>query len=416
MSVSESTAVGEWRSHFTLPFAAALGYATSSIHIYGLSPYYTPLEQAFGWSRAEVTIGLTIATLINALFAVPVGMMVDRLGPRRVGIIGVLLTTAAFAFMSTATGTSGNWWLLWALIAIATLPVQATIWTSAVASRFAVSRGLALAVTLSGASVAATVFPLLATWLIDNYGWRSAFMGQAGIWVVITLPMLLFFFRGAKDTRRTAAAAKTGVAPKLTGKTALEAMSSGIFRRLFVACLFFTFTIIALVVHFIPILAEQGTDRMAAAGVASLVGIFSIIGRIGTGLLIDRFRASYVGALVFLLPIIACVLLMTSGTEAWAQMSVAAVIGLTLGSEVDVMAYLTARYFGLKNFGTIYGGLLVALSLGTAFGPLAAAEVFDRFGSYDFYLWFTIACMAIASLSLLSLPPPKIDAWNAGAH
>lgn len=413
MSASDSTALGEWRSHFMLPLTAALGYATSSIHIYGLSPFYTPLEQAFGWSRAEVTLGLTIATLINGLFAIPVGMTVDRLGPRRVGILGVVLSTAAFAFMSTATGTSANWWLLWVLMAIATLPVQATIWTSAVAGRFVVSRGLALAVTLSGAAVSVTVFPLLATWLIEHHGWRRAFIGQGVLWAVITLPMLLWFFRGATDTGRKVAVGKSVAAYTLTGATMSRAMRSTIFHRLFIACLFFTFTIVALVVHFIPILVEQGTPRMAAAGTAALIGIFSAIGRLGTGVLIDRFRASRVGAVAFLLPSIACTLLMTSGSEAWVQVVVAAVIGLTLGSEVDVMAYLTARYFGLKNFGAIYGGLLLALSLGTAFGPLAAAEVFDRFGSYDVYLGLTVGCMAIASLSLLSLPPPQPDAGNS---
>lgn len=402
MSVSQRTASEEWRSHFMLPLAAALGYATSVIHIYGFSPYYAPIESAFGWSRAEVTIGITIATLINALLSVPVGMVVDRLGPRRVGLTGIVLTTSAFAFMGSATGTQGNWWLLWSLIAVATLPVQATVWMSAVASRFQSARGLALAVTLSGASVAAAVFPLLATSLIERYGWRTAFMGHAGLWAALTLPMLVFFFRGAKDTGGRSADAPAALEP--TGESPTSAMSSGIFMRLFIACLCFTFTIIALVVHFIPILAAQGTERLAAAGVASLIGVFSIIGRLTTGVLIDRFHASRVGAGAFLLPIIACALLMTSGTETWAQMGAAAVIGLTLGSEVDVMAYLTAQYFGLKHFGAIYGGLLLALQFGTAFGPLAAAEVFDRSGSYDPYLHFTIVCMTVSSLALLSLP------------
>lgn len=415
MSASRRTAIEEWRSHYMLPLAAALGYATSVIHIYGLSPYYAPIESAFGWSRAEVTIGLTIATLINALLSVPVGMAVDRLGPRRVGLVGVVLTTSAFAFMGSATGTHGNWWLLWGIIAVATLPVQATVWMSAVASRFETARGLALAVTLSGASVAAAVFPLLATWLIERYGWRTAFMGHAGLWAAITLPMLMLFFRGAKDTARQTARTPAA-AQELTGESPASAMTSGIFMRLFVACLCFTFTIIALVVHFIPILTAQGTDRLTAAGVASLIGIFSIIGRLTTGVLIDRFRASHVGAVAFLLPIIACTLLMTSGTEAWAQMAVAAVIGLTLGSEVDVMAYLTAQYFGLKHFGAIYGGLLLSLQLGTAFGPLAAAEVFDRSGSYDPYLYFTIACMTVSSLALLSLPRPQAAGVPKGMH
>ena len=77
---------------------------------------------------------LTIATFINAVFCIPVGALVDRLGPRLVGLLGVLLTAGAFALIGTATGDDGNWYLLWCIMAVATLPVQATIWTSAVAS------------------------------------------------------------------------------------------------------------------------------------------------------------------------------------------------------------------------------------------------------------------------------------------
>src|SRR5210317_1641690 len=373
----------EWRRYGMLPLSAALGYATSVIHIYGLGPYIEPIQEAFGWSRAQATSGLTLATIINAIFCIAIGMLVDRMGPRQVGLVGVVLTAGAFALLGTLTGDKTNWFLLWGVMAFATLPVQATIWTSAVASRFETSRGMALAVTLSGASLAATVFPLLATWLIDQYGWRTAFALEAGIWAAITVPMLLLFLRGAKDVRKQADSThESAPAPQLEGVSASEGMRSLTFVRLFLASLLFTFTIIALVVHFVPILTSSGAERMAAAGIASLVGISSVFGRLGTGFLLDHFRASRVGAVIFLLPIVACVLLISAGDSGIAQSVAAVVIGLTLGSEIDVIVYLTTRHFGMRNFGTIYGGLLTALSIGTAFGPLAAAAVYDHAGTY----------------------------------
>jgi predicted MFS family arabinose efflux permease len=317
MSYLNQPASTEWRRYGMLPVAAALGYATSVIHIYGLGPYIEPIQEAFGWSRAQATSGLTIATLINAIFCIVIGMLVDRMGPRLVGLIGVLLTTGAFALLGTATGEQGNWYLMWSMMAFATLPVQATIWTSAVASRFETSRGMALAVTLSGASLAATVFPLLATWLIDTYGWRTAFAAEGGIWAAITFPMLFFFFRGARDTKPTDDREDAQEIPQLAGVSVSEALRSLVFARLFVASVLFTFTIIALVVHFIPILTNSGAERLAAAGVASLVGIFSLVGRLGTGYLLDHFRASRVGAVIFLLPIMACALLLFAGANPW---------------------------------------------------------------------------------------------------
>ncbi len=399
----------EWKRYGMLPVSAALGYATSVIHIYGLGPYIEPIQEAFGWSRTQATSGLTVATIINAVFCIAIGMLVDRMGPRLVGLVGVGLTAGAFALLGTASGDKANWYLLWGVMAFATLPVQATIWTSAVASRFETSRGMALAVTLSGASLAATVFPLLATWLIDTFGWRTAFALEAAIWAAITLPMLFLFFRGAKDVKKKADTShETGPALVLEGVSAAEGLRSLTFVRLFLASLLFTFTIIALVVHFVPILANNGTGRLEAAAIASLVGISSLVGRLGTGFLLDHFRASRVGAFIFLLPILACGLLIGAGDNSLAQSMAAIVIGLTLGSEIDVIVYLTTRHFGMRNFGTIYGGLLTALSIGTAFGPLAAAAVFDYSGSYLPFLAITIIFMASSSLALLSLPQPPV--------
>ncbi|CAN5420979.1 MFS transporter [soil metagenome] len=404
--MTEKSGRAEWRQYPMLPIAAALGYATSVIHIYGLGPYIAPIGHSFGWTRTQVMIGLTISTLVQAIFSLPIGLLVDKYGPRRFALAGILLTTAAFELLGTATGGMLNWYALWGLLAVATLPVQATVWTSAVATRFEASRGLAFAITLCGASVAVVVFPLLGTWLIGMYGWQKAVAMQGGIWTVVVFPVVFLFFRGAHDASRTQAAIAKVNRPILSGTSLGEGLRSTIYRRLLLASLLFTFTIIALVVHFVPILTDRGASSLAAAGIVSLVGIFSIVGRLATGLLLDRFRASRVGAAVFLLPVVGCLLLLTVGGAGLGQAVAAAFVGLTLGAEVDVIVYLTTRHFGLKNFGGLYGGLLTALSIGTATGPLAAAAVFDTYRSYAPFLWLTIAFMVVSSAALLSLPKP----------
>jgi len=406
----------EWRRYFMVPLAAAIGYSTSVIHIYGLGPYFEPIHREFGWSRAQIAVGLTIQTLLSAVFCVPIGALVDRIGPRSIGLIGVLTLTGAFALLGTATGSHGNWYLLWTIFAVATLPAQATIWTSAVASRFEVSRGLALAVTLCGASVGAAVFPPLATWLIRAHGWRAALRLEGAIWAAIAFPILVLFFRGARDGRRKQSTAQPAPARELGGMSLRDGLRSSVFLRLFIASVLFTFTLIGLVVHFVPILKDRGADPMAAAGVAALVGLFSIAGRLGTGVLLDRFRASLVGAGAFMLPILACALLLFWGENPAAQSAAAAVIGLTLGSEVDVIVYLTTRHFGLKNFGALYGGLLTALSIGTAAGPLAAAAIYDAKGSYELFLWLTTLSMGMSALALGTLPQPAFASWSAAVE
>jgi MFS family permease len=397
------TAREEWRSYPLLPIAAAVGYATSVIHVYGFGPYIEPISREFGWTRTQITIGMTIATLLQSLFSIPIGMLVDRMGSRRLGVLGLLTMPGAFALVGTATGSEANWYLIWALISIGVLPVQSTIWSSAVASRFTASRGLALAIALCGSSVAAAVLPWLATELIGAYGWRQAIFYYSAIWAAIGFPIVALFFRGARDGGAKEAAPAYVNVP---GMGLLEGLKSTVFLRLLLASVLITFAVIALLFHFIPILTGAGMDKLQAAGCAALIGLFSIAGRLITGVLLDRFRGSLVGAVAFLMPAIGCLLLIASAGTGPAPYVAASLIGLALGAEIDVIVYLTTQYFGLRNFGALYGGLLMALSLGTAIGPLAASRVFDLYGSYAPFLWLIVGAMIGSSLALASLPRP----------
>lgn len=402
-----SPAIAEWRNHFMLPVSAMFGYSVSVIHIYGINPYIIPVTTEFGWTRAQFTGAFTFAILVQALLAVPVGILVDRFGSRVLGLFGVALTCGAFAIMGLSSGDLTNWYLMWGIMTLAALPVQATVWTSAVATRFTASRGMAFAITLCGASIAQFAFPPLATKLIGAYGWRTAFVWHGLIWLAIVLPMVFMFFRGARDIKRAPAHAEQRVAPVLDGISFAEGLRSSIYVRLLLASLFFTFTVVALNFQFMPILAGWGMVAIDAAWLASLIGLSSIAGRLGTGYLIDRFRASHVGGLVFLLPVIAVLLLLYGQGSVAAPAAIAIMLGLTLGAEVDVIVYLTTRFFGLMSFGALYGGLLTALSIGTATGPLVASMIYDATGSYDQFFMLAIGMLLLSSLCLFTLPKPQ---------
>jgi MFS family permease len=291
------------------------------------------------------------------------------------------------------------------------LPVQATIWTAAVATRFEESRGLAFAITLCGASVAQALFPWLGTTLIASHGWQTAMAMQAGIWAIIAWTVIFLFFRGARDEKAPAHEGEevaAAAAPIPTdGLSFLEGLKSTIYMRLLLASLLFTFVALALVVNFIAIQTDGGMEATTAGALAFWIGIFAIVGRLGTGFLLDRLRANFVGAAIFCLPILACLNFLYSGPES-AFLS-AALIGLTVGAEVDVIVYLATRHFGLKAFGALYGGLLVALSLGTALGPLAANKVYDSAGRYEHFFWLAIGCMIVSVACLASLPRPAFS-------
>ena len=232
-----------------------------------------------------------------------------------------------------------------------------------------------------------------------------AFSAHAAVWLIIAFPVIFLFFHGRYDRGRKNKEEGEVASPKdLPGVTLAEGLRSTIYQRLFIASLLFTFTIIAIVVHFTSILGDQGADPLTAAGIASFVGWFSLAGRLGTGFLLDRLPASLVGAAVFMLPVAGSLLLLLGGDSYGAMVLASGLIGLTLGAEIDVVVFLLTRHFGLKNFGGLYGGVLAALSIGTAVGPLVAARIFDVTGSYDGFLWLALGFMAASSLAVASLP------------
>jgi MFS family permease len=103
------------------------------------------------------------------------------------------------------------------------------------------------------------------------------------------------------------------------------------------------------------------------------------------------------------LPIIATALLLYDGANPLSQSIAAAIFGLTVGAEIDVIAYLATRQFGLKNFGSLFGAIVTALALGVAFGPLAAGAAFDKYGGYSQFLMLTMVLMALSSIALATL-------------
>ena len=406
-----SGAVAEWRSFWALPIAAAVGNSTTVIHTYSLSAFMQPLEESFGWSRAQISMGMPFSAAVSALMGILVGLLMDRYGPRRIGLAGIAIMTAAYALLGTATGGLANWFLLWCLIGVGGSWVKPTIWTSAVSSRFDASRGLEIAVVISGSGVAATIIPPISAWSIGEFGWRAAFFLIGGLWAAIGLPLLYFCFRGAQDVRSEAdSGPRKPAGDTLSGLTFEEGIRSPGFYKLGIAGGLFAFAVIGLITHFIPVLQDLGASRMGAAGIAGLVGLSSVVGRLGTGVLLDRFRPERIAMIAFLLPVVSALLLLSS-TSTLALSGAALVVGLSLGSELDVVLYLATRHLGLRRFGILFALMLIFLSIGTALGPVYAGAIYDHFASYRWFLWTIIPFVATGAVLMASLgPAPRHEA------
>lgn len=407
MDRSVMTAGLEWRRFWPLAVASAIGYSMTSIHVYTLGAFMEPLEQEFGWTRSQISVGLTISGLIGAALAIPVGLLVDRLGPRIIGLTGIMLLSSAYALFGTATGTTANWIMLWVFFALVNALMSATVWTKGVASCFERGRGSAFALTLCGSAIGATVSPLVVTWLIGTVGWRMAFPALAGMCAALIFPVAFRYFRIPKANRKLEERPQSDASLTIEGVSLLEALRIASFYKLLAASGLFVFTVTGTVVHFIPLLTDFGANPMAAAGTASIIGLFAILGRLCTGPLLDLFRANFVGAAVFLLPILATTLLLFAGDSPVIQVIAAVCFGFTLGSEVDVIAYLTSRYLGIRHYGALFGAMGGALALGSASGPLAAGAAYDIFGNYEPFMVATLVASFVSLIALATLGRPK---------
>ena len=400
------TAMAEWRAHWPLTLSAMIGFSTIGLQSYGFGAFAGPVEKAFGWTRAETMFGVTVAMFLGIFLNMLVGLVIDRFGSRRVAIAGLFALPGAFALLGTATGTPANWWLLWVGIAIGVVLVQATVWSGPIAARFDKSRGLALAVALSGAPLAAMIQPKLATWLIAEIGWQHGFMALGAIWTAVTLPLTLLFFRDPPE--RTQAAA-TG--PALTGLTFGEGIRTRAFKGLVISFAAFSFYNMTIATNLFLMLGEKGISAANAASLFVVMGIVGLGARLGVGFLLDRFPGHVIGMCTQFLPVIGAALLLQSNPGTGVLLAVVGMFGLATGAEIDVVLYQATRHFGLKAFGTLFSGIITFGALFAAIGPFAAGWLHDRTGTYDSLLMLVMALMAVGALGMLSTGKAKHE-WS----
>ena len=392
-------ALQEWKNHWPLALAAAFGMTLSMLHVYSLGAFMAPMEEELKWSRAAIAGGLTISSLVGALLSPFMGILIDRLGCRRVALPGAALFLLSTCLLTFTTRSVWSWWGIWFLVSLTLSLVRPAVWTKAVSAVFHRGRGLALAAALSGTSIASLLGPVAATYLIEALGWRMAYVALALLWASFVLPMLYFFF----DRADHKAGRDVASAPISKGYSLREALTSSHFYRLGFATIVIAVVVIGMTVHLIPLLTGKDMPKGEAAVIAGSVGVVSLIGRFATGAMLDRWNGPLIGAFSAVLPAMAALILLLCEATPLNAILAVCLLGFSLGAELDVIAYFTTRYFGLKNFGAIYGSIASLLAIGTGLGPLLAGLCFDMTGKYDFALMCVPVLCVVTAIMLGTL-------------
>lgn len=399
--------MNEWKTHWPLVLAAAIGFSFFSVMMASTGLFFEPLTREFGWSRTVLSSGPSISSILTAILGPFLGALIDRFGSRKVVLPGLVLTIFSIASFGLANGSEVQWLVLWVVFGIVAVSIKSTAWTAAVLGVFRNSSGLALGLTLSGTAVSQIVLPPLGNWLIEQFGWRLAFVILGLGWGGVTFVLCIFFLFDAHDRRGSAHRHETeGSEPEtLPGLTSREALRDPALWRIGVSNFVVMALTMGLTIHLFPILTEAGIDRSTAALLTSLSGVAAIVGKLVTGWLLDRLSPNWVGGITLAAAALAF-LLLVQGIRSPALIVVAMLVnGYAAGTKTQITGLMTARYGGMRNFGKIYGVMSALMALAAGLGPTLAGVTYDKFGGYSpFLIAGALGCL-LGGMLMVTLPP-----------
>jgi cyanate permease len=258
------------------------------------------------------------------------------------------------------------------------------------------------------------ITPMLSNLLIEGLGWRTAFVGLGLFWATLTLPLIYFCFSSARDRERLSAGTKAFAAPVWRESIWKSGLLTRRYAQLLIGGACIAGVVVTLVTNLVPVLSANGLTRQQALSLTPLVGISAIIGRLSVGALLDRWNGRFLAAIAVGLPVIGLLLLIHfPGSTTIAAIAVL-IFGLSFGAELDILAYLTSRYFDVANFGLLFGTIGGFIGLAAGNGPWVLQSVFDAQSSYLPALYGMIPiCLVAALLFLLLGPYPETEAQPA---
>jgi MFS family permease len=390
------------KNRWWIVFASVLGLLVGNgpVMQFTFGTLLPSVTRQFGWSRGTVSSAMVAGLWMTGIATPVMGWLVDRFGIRAVALPAIAMFSLATASVAWVPASPVAFTALYALMGLGAAGQTPLVYAKAISVRFDRQRGLALGISMAGVGLGAALVPQLAETLIRFAGWRSAYAGLGALTFVLAFPAVaLFVGRPPEEREVLAPKAPTAELPGLTGREALKTARFWL--------LAFTFFVVAgtaggVVSHMVPLLTDRGISAQTGTTMVGVAGIALIGGRLFAGFLLDRIHAPYVAAAFFLTPLAGIVVLLST-SQAGGAAAGAVLVGIGLGAEVDLIAFLLSRYLGMRSFGEIYGYLFAIFMLGAGLGPFTMGVSFDRTGSYRLMLTCYAVALGVASLPMLRL-------------
>ena len=387
--------------------ATVLAAIASGTYFAGFSAFFLALTEEFDVSRGSLSSVVSVGQLLTAPTMPCQGYVTDRFGPRRVMYAGVAMTGLGFVLISTAQS-----FLLFAIYMVVFIPVGAHLGLilptlTAIANWFVKRRGIAFAIAICGFSLG-SVLVIGTNYLVESLGWRGAALTLGFIIWGVGFPLASLvrprpeqygMLPDGEERPDETSSPDVAATPLETDFTVMEALRAPTFWWMHLSFSCRALIHVALLVHFIPAMQDKGFSSGTAAALFGLLGILTIAGLLGNGLLADAFSKKLVGICQAALMIVA-MLVFIWATSIWQIMIFLVLFAMTTGAG-SLQFAMISEYFGRKHFATINGFGLPIVVIGSALGPAFAGFSFDATDSYDVAFYSFALAALVAAISML---------------
>lgn len=385
-----------------------LAFTVSASLMHAYTVYLLAFIDEFGWSRAESSIAYSVGQIVGGLSAPLVGGMVDRLGSRRMVLLGGCLLTLGLLGSAQATALWQVVLLYGVVMTLGANCIGLVVFAPLVSRLFVMRRGMAISILQSANGFGRAISAPIAQLLVSEAGWRNAYLLQAGMMGLLVLPLAAMFRRAESVAPESAAAGSAGPAVAVRDWTLGEAMRTRHFWLLFLVYMLTSIGSFLVSLHQIAFAVGQGFDPLYAAFVLGTGALLALPGVILTGSISDVIGREWAAILAYGISIlgVAAAFGITDGNAHVMLWVHACLFGITWGARGPAITAKTADLFSGPRLGTILGVITVGSGLGAGLGSWGAGLLFDLTGSYRVAFMLSILAYALGAMAFWALRKP----------